>query len=80
MATGETVLYSCAQNMISAIKAFLKAKGTQELEVREPEVARPKCDCCLMGLFSQFIVQNPIRNDKMSKEVSVIPGLGRWAW
>ncbi|ELK18262.1 hypothetical protein PAL_GLEAN10009482 [Pteropus alecto] len=33
VAAEETVLYSCARNMISAIKAFLKAKGTQELEV-----------------------------------------------
>lgn len=46
VATGETVLYSCARNMISAIKAFLKAKGTPELEVREPEAVRPKCHCC----------------------------------
>lgn len=34
MATGETMLYSCAQNMISTIKAFLKSKGTKDLEVR----------------------------------------------
>ncbi|XP_023604009.1 treslin, partial [Myotis lucifugus] len=33
MATGETVLYSCAQNMISTIKAFLKSKGTKDLEM-----------------------------------------------
>lgn len=41
VATGETVLYSSAQNMISTIKAFLKSKGTKELEVREP-----RC-CCV---------------------------------
>lgn len=61
VAAEETVLYSCARNMISAIKAFLKAKGTQELEVREPEVARPKCNCCLVGLVRQFIVQYTIQ-------------------
>uniref|UniRef100_A0A671EKK1 TOPBP1 interacting checkpoint and replication regulator n=1 Tax=Rhinolophus ferrumequinum TaxID=59479 RepID=A0A671EKK1_RHIFE len=33
VATGETVLYSSAQNMISTIKAFLKSKGTKELEM-----------------------------------------------
>ncbi|KAM5291790.1 treslin [Ctenodactylus gundi] len=33
VATGEITLYSCAQNMISAIKVFLKSKGTKELEV-----------------------------------------------
>ncbi|XP_036211614.1 treslin [Myotis myotis] len=33
MATGETVLYSCAQSMISTIKAFLKSKGTKDLEM-----------------------------------------------
>ncbi|XP_015414653.1 PREDICTED: LOW QUALITY PROTEIN: treslin, partial [Myotis davidii] len=33
MATGETMLYSCAQNMISTIKAFLKSKGTKDLEM-----------------------------------------------
>ncbi|KAB1257442.1 Treslin [Camelus dromedarius] len=35
LATGEIVLYSCAQNMISNIKAFLKSKGTKELEVTD---------------------------------------------
>lgn len=34
VAAGETMLHSCAQNMISTIKAFLKSKGTKELEVR----------------------------------------------
>jgi hypothetical protein len=29
------VLHSCAQNMISTIKVFLKSKGTKELEVRK---------------------------------------------
>ncbi|XP_003788869.1 treslin [Otolemur garnettii] len=33
VATGEIKLYSCAQNMISTIKMFLKSKGTEELEV-----------------------------------------------
>lgn len=33
VATGETVLYASAQNMISTIKAFLKSKGTKELEM-----------------------------------------------
>ncbi|XP_036271468.1 treslin, partial [Pipistrellus kuhlii] len=33
MATGETMLYSCAQNMISTIKAFLKSKGAKDLEM-----------------------------------------------
>ncbi|XP_057576062.1 treslin isoform X2 [Hippopotamus amphibius kiboko] len=33
VATGETVLYSCARNMISNIKAFLKSKGIKELEM-----------------------------------------------
>ncbi|KAJ8797845.1 hypothetical protein J1605_017047 [Eschrichtius robustus] len=35
VATGEIVLYSCARNMISNIKAFLKSKGTKELEVTD---------------------------------------------
>lgn len=34
VASGETVLHACAQNMISTIKAFLKSQGTKELEVR----------------------------------------------
>ncbi|XP_004763807.1 treslin isoform X1 [Mustela putorius furo] len=33
VATGEKTLHSCAQNMISTIKAFLKSKGTKELEM-----------------------------------------------
>uniref|UniRef100_A0A673TL12 TOPBP1 interacting checkpoint and replication regulator n=1 Tax=Suricata suricatta TaxID=37032 RepID=A0A673TL12_SURSU len=33
VATGEIVLHSCARNMISTIKAFLKSKGTKELEM-----------------------------------------------
>ncbi|XP_058398416.1 LOW QUALITY PROTEIN: treslin [Diceros bicornis minor] len=33
VATGQIRLYSCAQNMISTIKAFLKSRGTKELEV-----------------------------------------------
>ncbi|XP_078182868.1 treslin isoform X2 [Callithrix jacchus] len=33
VATGEIMLYSCARNMISTIKIFLKSKGTKELEV-----------------------------------------------
>ncbi|XP_047592614.1 treslin [Lutra lutra] len=33
VATGENTLHSCAQNMISTIKAFLKSKGTKELEM-----------------------------------------------
>ncbi|KAK2107476.1 hypothetical protein P7K49_012641 [Saguinus oedipus] len=33
VATGEITLYSCARNMISTIKMFLKSKGTKELEV-----------------------------------------------
>ncbi|XP_053437638.1 treslin [Nycticebus coucang] len=33
VATGEIKLYSCAQNMISTIKMFLKSKGTEKLEV-----------------------------------------------
>nr|XP_030734506.1 treslin isoform X2 [Globicephala melas] len=33
VATGEIVLCSCARNMISNIKAFLKSKGTKELEM-----------------------------------------------
>ncbi|XP_007944299.1 treslin [Orycteropus afer afer] len=33
VATGEIPLYSCAQNMISTFKAFLKSKGTKELEM-----------------------------------------------
>lgn len=33
VATGETVLCASAQHMISAIKAFLKSKGTKELEM-----------------------------------------------
>ncbi|XP_048224998.1 treslin [Perognathus longimembris pacificus] len=32
VATRETSLYSCAQNMVSTIKVFLKSKGTKELE------------------------------------------------
>lgn len=34
VATGE-IMYSCARNLISTIKAFLKSRGTKELEVRE---------------------------------------------
>ncbi|XP_036134041.1 treslin [Molossus molossus] len=33
VATGEIVLHSSAQNMISTIKAFLKSKGSQDLEM-----------------------------------------------
>uniref|UniRef100_A0A8D2CLZ0 TOPBP1 interacting checkpoint and replication regulator n=1 Tax=Sciurus vulgaris TaxID=55149 RepID=A0A8D2CLZ0_SCIVU len=33
VATEESTLYSCARNMISTIKMFLKSKGTKELEV-----------------------------------------------
>nr|XP_060484122.1 treslin-like [Panthera onca] len=33
VATGEIMLHSCARNMISTIKAFLKSKGTKELEM-----------------------------------------------
>ncbi|XP_008068821.1 treslin [Carlito syrichta] len=33
VATGEIMLYSCAQNIISTVKVFLKSKGTKELEV-----------------------------------------------
>ncbi|KAM6181919.1 treslin [Erethizon dorsatum] len=33
VATGEITLYSCAWNMISTIKVFLKSKGTKEVEV-----------------------------------------------
>ncbi|XP_006867234.1 PREDICTED: treslin [Chrysochloris asiatica] len=33
VATGEIPLCSCAQNMIAAFKAFLKSKGTKELEM-----------------------------------------------
>ncbi|XP_012499136.1 PREDICTED: treslin [Propithecus coquereli] len=33
VATGEIKLYSCARNMISTIKMFLKSKDTKELEV-----------------------------------------------
>ncbi|XP_058150666.1 treslin isoform X1 [Dasypus novemcinctus] len=33
VATGEIMLYSCARNMLSTIKAFLKSKGTKELEM-----------------------------------------------
>ncbi|XP_034880014.1 treslin [Mirounga leonina] len=33
VATGEITLHSCARNMISTIKAFLKSKGTKELEM-----------------------------------------------
>ncbi|EFB17375.1 hypothetical protein PANDA_008253, partial [Ailuropoda melanoleuca] len=33
VAAGETMLHSCARNMISTIKAFLKSKGTKELEM-----------------------------------------------
>nr|XP_040131398.1 treslin isoform X1 [Ictidomys tridecemlineatus] len=33
VATEESMLYSCARNMISTIKMFLKSKGTKELEV-----------------------------------------------
>ncbi|XP_051004719.1 LOW QUALITY PROTEIN: treslin [Acomys russatus] len=33
VATGEITLYSCAQNMVSTIKAFLKSKDVKELEV-----------------------------------------------
>ncbi|XP_054433538.1 treslin [Pteronotus mesoamericanus] len=33
VATEEAVLHSCAQNMVSTIKAFLKSKGTQDLEM-----------------------------------------------
>nr|XP_045001933.1 treslin isoform X1 [Jaculus jaculus] len=33
LTAGEATLYSCAQNMVSTIKAFLKSKGTKELEV-----------------------------------------------
>ncbi|XP_027427183.1 treslin isoform X1 [Zalophus californianus] len=32
VAAGEITLHSCARNMISTIKAFLKSKGTKELE------------------------------------------------
>ena len=35
MATGEITLYSCARNMISNIKAFLKSRGPKELDVSE---------------------------------------------
>lgn len=34
VATGETTLYSCAQNMVSTIKVFLKLKDIKEVEVR----------------------------------------------
>uniref|UniRef100_A0A8C3WQQ6 TOPBP1 interacting checkpoint and replication regulator n=1 Tax=Catagonus wagneri TaxID=51154 RepID=A0A8C3WQQ6_9CETA len=33
MATGGTALYSCARNVISNIKGFLKSKGTEELDM-----------------------------------------------
>ncbi|KAK2503242.1 hypothetical protein MC885_005973, partial [Smutsia gigantea] len=33
VATGEIMLHSCARNMISTIKAFLKSRGTKELEM-----------------------------------------------
>ncbi|XP_035570446.2 treslin isoform X3 [Canis lupus dingo] len=33
VAAGEITLHSCARNMISTIKAFLKSKGTKELEM-----------------------------------------------
>ncbi|XP_045152415.1 treslin [Echinops telfairi] len=33
VATGEIPLYSCAQNLISTFKAFLKSQGTKELEM-----------------------------------------------
>lgn len=33
VATGEITLYSCAQNMVSTIKVFLKSKDIKELEV-----------------------------------------------
>uniref|UniRef100_A0A8D1WVC4 Treslin N-terminal domain-containing protein n=1 Tax=Sus scrofa TaxID=9823 RepID=A0A8D1WVC4_PIG len=33
MATGEITLYSCARNMISNIKAFLKSRGPKELDM-----------------------------------------------
>ncbi|XP_075808609.1 treslin [Microtus pennsylvanicus] len=33
VATGETTLYSCAQNMVSTIKVFLKSKDVKEVEV-----------------------------------------------
>ncbi|KAM5206842.1 treslin isoform 1-T15 [Hipposideros larvatus] len=33
VATGETALHACAQNMISTIKVFLKSKGTKVLEM-----------------------------------------------
>ena len=38
MAAGDTVLYSCARSTISNIKAFLKSKGTKELEEASLEV------------------------------------------
>ncbi|XP_045052553.2 treslin [Desmodus rotundus] len=33
VATGGAVLHSCAQNMISTMRAFLKSKGSQDLEM-----------------------------------------------
>ena len=35
VATGEITLYSCAQNMVSTIKMFLKSTDVKELEVRK---------------------------------------------
>jgi hypothetical protein len=35
VATEEITLYSCAQNMVSTIKMFLKSKDIKELEVRK---------------------------------------------
>lgn len=43
VATGEMRLYSGAQNMISTIKAFLKARGAEELEVRESDLVCHRC-------------------------------------
>lgn len=38
VAAGDTMLYSCARNTVSNIKAFLKSKGTKEVEEASLEV------------------------------------------
>ena len=51
VATGGAVLHSCAQNMISTMRAFLKSKGSQDLEVREPDdVCCSHRHCLVLGV------------------------------
>lgn len=86
VAAGEITLHSCARNMISTIKAFLKSKGTKELEVRE-------YGCCchrwngwlLTGGFGSLVLGSDYyvmcgSQVRLSKRVNISPDLGRWTW